>query len=483
MTDLAEEQREQARINPGLQELFNVSLMTSLQERRTRRIARGMSVEAFGLSHHSEHQPKPLSPLEEAVLIVSTGPTGPVMHDGPLVMRDGRNELGTPFMNAISRAAPSPDNAQAAKVFMINDEGVWLIKSLKPSEARRLLDERPRKWDDWSEQDWLTAADTMKIKVHDRRLEFPREWPFYIGWNKQISNVPGTTIFFPVVDCTWQYINAFLIIGSEPDGQRPIIIDDWRKFHPKSLYDWAAWAGSHLRISTLIPYHPVGGTKYIRSGYVNPNATVPLGYARTWRTDHDAFFVLQNLALLGEAMGLGSWTHASVFPPYVMERDESKGWYGLGFRKADGKPFRHWPPLPAPQPNFVGIDGILEGCCPPYVSSMDEAVDKVVEAKYSGDGVYSNPQIFSGAYKEQSQGEEYLKHASHYSKECVKYAKDVANYIWETYGRFPAHLNSFYVPGIWTQFAHLETDYYDKFMDPSFYPRQAAHDGLWDVQA
>ena len=95
-----------------------------------------------------------------------------------------------------------------------------------------MLASLPAKWADWTEDDWLRAADAVKVQVSDRRLEFPREFPYYLGWNKQTSNRPGTTILMPVVDCTRQYINALLTLLSEPDGQRPVFIDDWQQFAP-----------------------------------------------------------------------------------------------------------------------------------------------------------------------------------------------------------------------------------------------------------
>jgi hypothetical protein len=81
----------------GLKDLLQYPLMKAFAERRTRRIARGTSLLAAGLSHTSTNAPAPLTPLEEAVLVVSTGVTGPVMHDGPLKKPDGRDELGSPF--------------------------------------------------------------------------------------------------------------------------------------------------------------------------------------------------------------------------------------------------------------------------------------------------------------------------------------------------------------------------------------------------
>lgn len=465
----------------GLADLASFPLLSAIQGRRTRRIARGISINAGDISHQSQNQPEPLSPLEEAILVVSTGLTGGIMHDGPLVKPDGRLELGTPFMGTIGRSGSSPDNAQATSFFMLNDEGTWLIKKLGGKQALELMRELPRKWSDWTEEQWIGAAREVKLKVYDQRVDCPREWPYYIGWNKQFSNCPGSTVFVPVVDMTYQYINAFLILGSEPRGDVSIFVDDYSKFRPKNVMDWVAWAGMHLRLTELIPYHPIGGVKLIRSGLVNKDNTVPLGYGRTLRTDLEWAFMVQNMALLGHTMGLGSWVHASIFPPYLMQRDPAKGIYGLGFREHGPKlrRFKRWPPVPASIPNFVGIDGVLEGLCPPYVASMDEAVDRVLELKFGPDGAYGDKQTFSTAYKNTAAAEAFLKDATPHSDECIRNAKQICNYIYDTYGRFPAHSNAFYLPAVWIQFSHLELEYYEKYADASFYERQARHDGVW----
>ena len=88
----------------SLGELLQYPLMRALVERRTRRLARGTSLEAGPLSWQSQNAPLPLSELEEAILIGSLGVTGVTMHDGPLEKKDGR-ELGTPFLNAMARTA------------------------------------------------------------------------------------------------------------------------------------------------------------------------------------------------------------------------------------------------------------------------------------------------------------------------------------------------------------------------------------------
>ncbi len=112
---------------------------------------------------------------------------------------------------------------------------------------------------------------------------------------------------------------------------------------------------------------------------------------------------------------------------------------------------------------------------------MDEAVDKVMEMKYGASGtaygerrglVEPLPQQGRRAAPTSQKG-------TKIGDKQVQYVKDACNYLYETYGRFPAHVDAFYSGGMWLQFSHLEMEYYDRFFDPSQYTRQAAHDGLW----
>jgi hypothetical protein len=134
-------------------------------------------------------------------------------------------------------------------------------------------------------------------------------------------------------------------------------------------------------------------------------------------------------------------------------------------------------------PNFVGIDGVLEGLCPPYVSSMDEAVDRVLEWKFGPDGCYGNKDVFSTPYRTTAAAELYLEHAAPYAPEVVAYTKEICTYLYETYGRFPAHVSAFYTPAMWIQFSHLELEYYEAFADPGFFERQREHEAVWHGNA
>jgi len=147
--------------HPGLRNLFSYPLMAAITERRTRRVARGTSISSGPISHTSSNAPAPLSPLEEAVLIVSTGLTGRVtMHDVPANNEDGSPRFSAPLINVLARSASSIDNAQAVSFFLINDEGTWLIKHSRNQQAMDALAKLPERWEDWTEANWIAAADS-----------------------------------------------------------------------------------------------------------------------------------------------------------------------------------------------------------------------------------------------------------------------------------------------------------------------------------
>src|SRR5688572_21701865 len=113
------------QLMPGPADVLRYPLFSALRERRSRRIARGVSVDAGALSHVSTNAPAPLSPLEEAMLVVATGITGVATMDGPLDIPGGGKELGTPYFHFAARTARSPDNSQPTQFFMTNDEGIF----------------------------------------------------------------------------------------------------------------------------------------------------------------------------------------------------------------------------------------------------------------------------------------------------------------------------------------------------------------------
>ena len=102
----------------------------------------------------------------------------------------------------------------------------------------------------------VERAREAKVEVLDHRLDVPeekRDFPAYLDSNRFLSNLPGTTIFFPVVDLSHQYINGMMYLLTQPDGARPTLVDD-RNF-----------------------YRPAGVQEWIKNGFLNKDLKVPLG--------------------------------------------------------------------------------------------------------------------------------------------------------------------------------------------------------------
>jgi len=85
----------------GLESASQYPLLSAIFNRRSRRISKGLkTVPAGSLSYASTQEPQPLSPLEEALLIATTGVTGVAMHDVPFKTPDGK-DIVSAWMHAI----------------------------------------------------------------------------------------------------------------------------------------------------------------------------------------------------------------------------------------------------------------------------------------------------------------------------------------------------------------------------------------------
>src|SRR6516225_2439732 len=158
--------------------------------------------------------------LEESVLISAIGLTGVTLPDRPFADPTGAKILGTPNLNFPGRAAGSTDNCQATHFFLFNDSASYFLKRLDNIDPTEPI----------TPDVLIRRAAQSKVKIADKRPDLPREFPNYLDSNRFLSNVPGSTILFPVVDMTHQYINALMYLLTEPDGFRPALVDD-RNFY------------------------------------------------------------------------------------------------------------------------------------------------------------------------------------------------------------------------------------------------------------
>jgi hypothetical protein len=429
----------------GFDEMSKYPLFEALHKRRSRRISVGLAqVRAGKNSYTSATKPQPLSDLEEAVLISTIGLTGVNLPDRPFQSPSGENILGTPNLNFQGRAAGSTDNCQGTHFFLLNDTGTYFLKRLDNVDPAAPI----------TPDLLVRRAAQSKIKLFDKRKDFPREFPYYLDSNRFLSNLPGTTILFPVVDMTHQYINALMYLLTEPDGFRPALLDD-RNF-----------------------YLPAGCGKWIRSGFLNRKIKLPLGVLGTMRTQIEAELLLQNLILMLQAMGLGGWIHASVAPTELLP--------ALGFQYVTPRyrllDFMRWGTvLTKVRTQPIGLPPHIECMCPPYYPSMADAVQAVIDAKYRPGGTYGDDAFFRRIFRG-DRGEDYLHEVPHYADDVIACTKDICTYIYERHGRFPAHCDAIYAPGVWLQAHHLDLDYYDTLFTSGYTETQREHQKRWHGQ-
>ncbi len=451
----------------GLSAFLKEPLAETLWTRRTRRVSRGSSVSAGSMSYTSDAAREPLGPLEEAILIAATGATGLTMPDRPFNDPDsGETIMAKPNLLMEGRTAGSPDNAQGTHFFMINDEGTYFLRRLKPLDGGM---------DGWTPDVLIARAEEAKVRVLDRRIDVPgemRDFPAYLDSNRFLSNLPGTTIFFPVVDLSHQYINGLMYLLTQPGNARPVIVDD-RNF-----------------------YQPAGVKKWIKSGFLNEDIKVPLGVIQQMRTQIEADLLVQNLFLVTEAMGLGAWIHGSISPPVLMGDPKFRDAYGnmLGFDYVSPKwrfmDLLRWHTLPIRamkhvRSHAVGLrhhgEYLIKAKCPPNYPTMSDAVDAVIAGKFGAGGVYKDSEVFKRIYKADF-ADRYLAEAAEYDSDVIECARAICTYIHDTHGRFPAHCEAIHAPGIWLQAHHIDNAYYERFFQNGMTRRQASHDAVWHGQ-
>jgi hypothetical protein len=455
---------DQTQSHTGLDALLEQPLLSAIWRRRTHRVSRGSSIEAGTMSWTSDQPREPLTELEEAILISITGCTGLTMPDRPFAdPRDGKPIMAKPNLHMVGRTAGSPDNAQGTHFFLINDTGTYFLRKLPPpaDESASVFDEETLR----------ARASEAKVKLFDRRIDVPdgkRDFPAYLDSNRFLSNLPGTTILFPVVDLSRQYINGMMYLLTQPEGVRPTVVDD-RNF-----------------------YRAAGVKKWVQSGFLNKDIKVPLGAIWAMRTQIEADLLLQNLMLTADAMGLGAWIHGSIAPPVLLGDPKFRKQYGpmLGFDWS----IPRWKPLDilrwhVPLPKYTNVratciglrhkgEHLIKAMCPPNYDSMGEAVDAVVADKFGPKGIYSDEGLFERIYRGEF-GAQYLEQASNYSADVIACTRDICTYIYETHGRFPAHCDTIHVPGVWLQAHHVENAYYEKYFRNGLTEAHQMHDQRW----
>jgi hypothetical protein len=415
-------------------------LFEAIMQRRARRFPLGATMPGHGQHFVSSHAPLPLDAVEEALLIrAGTGISGIALSDLPFVDTTGETLCGNTMLQFTGRVYASACGAHGTELFYTNDSGVYMVQQQQA---------KPERMQEYTQEpDRLRLASRLRdhiVVLQEHRLDIPRRSPALLAFNQWNVNVPGSTLFMPITDVTCEYINMLMLLFESP--HRLYIYDDLNN-NAAPLKRWAD-AG---KLNSRLPY---------------PLSLLERSAAQQFVAVEQAL-MLQNMYLALQAMGLGGWILGTGSPLTILG---GTSWPGLRFRFVQPSATRQ-PVLPNP----VGLDGLFEAYCPPYYPNMDAAVDAVVAAKWGQRGLFTG----DGGPMPFCQPQLIAEEVPISPDEVVQMTKDLCNYLYTTYGRFPAQLDAMNMC-MWLQAHHLEMDYYDRCMHPGAYHEAIArHMQVW----
>jgi hypothetical protein len=424
-------------------EFAQYTLLDALRFRRSRRFCLGMDLPDGPLKYRSRYNPVPLTEREEALLaFAACGITGPAVAD----LAYNHDAGGNIMAGLVGRTISSGDGIQAVSLFVINDDGVWYYRrpqDLPAREISKLI--QLSEWGAFEE-----AALKTRIQLSDKRAAPPVQPIFNINANRWSAHSKGTSYFLPVNELTMMYINGLLEILNEHTGVFPL--DERAGFKPAGVERFAKSKGGHLRDD---PAEGRVATVSVIERFVTEFVTIEQG------------MMLQNIGLMAQALGLGS------FPNFA---NHDFGWFeALGFQmqRVPISQYLGMKTLPALGLKLLGKDTLLpipigleagdfklKSYAPPYYVNMRVAVEAVVEYKCGAKGVFRSPDS-PCPWKSPATASKIQEP----SKKAIDATVAYCEYIWDRYGRFPAYMAPFRTV-LGAQVGHLDLEFYDNFYRP-----------------
>lgn len=431
--------------------LRSYSLLDAITSRRSRRFARGMTLNGGPLAYASRESPEPLTLQEEAALsFAACGVTGYATAELPYESGSTPGAGGGNIMKQfVARTVPSADALHTVIVFLINDNGAWMLRRPQDLPSAEIGDLVNAAREHRLQEVFLRS----RVALSDRRVDVPRELPFVPPFNKWSANVPGSSYFIAVNELTALYINILLSCFSGDFSY--FVVDERRDFRPAGIARHAKSKGGTLHDDP-------------RDGRF-----MTVGFLESWLFELAAVeqgAVIQNLGLMTQALGLGGFPHFAAHP---------FGWTeALGFRMERPKFSRTIAASPfvkvalglagkdIPVPTAVGLerDGetLIKPYCPPYYCSMKDAVLAFLDSKYApGKGSFRN----GGTATAWLDAGTVQAGIPEYSRAAVQATIEYCEYVYTRYGRFPAACGPFRT--VLAYQAHrLDHDFYARFYRP-----------------
>lgn len=337
-----------------------------------------MSLNGGPLAYDSTHTPQPLSLEEEAALaFTGCGITGFALAELPYETGDlpeaGSGNIMTYF---VDRTVASGDAMHNTTLFVINDEGVWMLKRPQGHHRDEIADLSQAA----REHRLVDLYEKSRVHVAEGRHDVPRELPFVAPFNKWSANLPGTTYLLPVAECTALYINILLSVFDEEFAY--FVVDERNHFKPPGIDRFARSKGGHLHDEP------------------REDRFATVGFLETWLSEFVAIEqggMLQNLALMTQMLGLGGFPHFAAHP-FIWFQTLGFRMQEIPFSRTIGagpltKRLMRAPGKDLPVPTAAGLkrDGetFIKPFCPPYYRNMEEAVLAFVAYKYEqGKGTF-----------------------------------------------------------------------------------------------
>lgn len=202
---------------------------------------------------------------------------------------------------------------------------------------------------------------------------------------------------------------------------------------------------------------------------VDTNNTWPLTFVEQWSMAEltaELSTACYAGSLMLQAMGLGGWLFNGLDPFAVLGAAGNPDVPGLGFRYDKDE---RWP-----YPNPTGLEGVMEGYCPPHYRDMRAALEALCERKFGPGGPFhpDTPGPWKASRKVRSSAQVH----DEAFRECVALQ---AQYVFDTFGKFPGTVPSIFLI-TYLQAHHLDLEFYDKFYKPGAYLKtHGAHMSRW----
>lgn len=413
---------ESFNIPTGFQNMTSFSLVEAILNRRSRRFFMGAEIPDGVFAYKSKSISVPLSDLEKTLVVAACG-CNTSWHN--LIYRAKRYapNLSNYAGAAGGRTFPSAAGFHTSMTFFTDDDGVYVL------DARDSAAYAERSEDGSLDINSLLEPLKQGVKkIQDKRLRLPSEVPYVEAHNTWVVNYPGTLLIIPVGD-----LAQHVLLGLCYMLQNGLVLTD------------------------DINGRAIPGITRFRD-IVDVDNTWPLSFMEQWSmAELTAELSCSCYAghLMLQAIGLGGWMFNGVDPFSLLGASGSQDVPGLGFRYDREE---RWP-----NPNPTGLEGIMEGFCPPHYPDMRAAVESLAERKFGPGGPF-HPDT-PGPWKDSPRIRSAAEIHSEEFKECVALQ---AQYIFDTFGKFPGTVPSIFVI-MYLQAHHLDLEFYDTFYKPGAY--------------